>query len=80
MLVEIIILILAILAIVVAYRAIKKLTPLILNSIGALILLWILNVFGLGIAINIWSILIVAIGGFAGLVLVVLLHLLGIAF
>ena len=80
MLVEIVILILAVLAIVVAYRALKKLTPLILNSIGALILLWILNILGFGIAINIWSILIVAIGGFAGLILVVLLNLLGIAF
>lgn len=80
MLVEIVLLILAILAAIVLYRAVKELLPLIINSIGALIVLWILNFFGLGIIINIWSILIVAIGGFAGLVLVVLLHVLGIAF
>jgi len=80
MLVEIVVLILAILALIVLFRMLKELTPIIINSIGALILLWILNFFGFGIAINIWSVLIVAIGGFAGLVLIVLLHILGIAF
>ena len=80
MLVEIILLILAILAVVVMFRVLKNFLPLLINSIGALIVLMILNFFGLGIAINIWSILIVAIGGFAGLLLIVLLHLLGIAF
>jgi hypothetical protein len=80
MLVEIVLVILVILSAIVIYRAAKKLLPLILNSIGALILLWILNILGLGVAINIWSIVIVAIGGFVGLLLVVLLHLLGIAF
>ena len=80
MLVEIVLIILVILSAIVIFRAVKKLLPLVLNSIGALIVLWILNLFGLGIAINIWSIVIVAIGGFVGLLLVVLLHLLGIAF
>jgi len=80
MLVEIILVILAILAAIVIFRAMKQLWPVIVNSIGALILLWLLNFIGLKIAINIWSILIVAIGGFVGLLLVILLHLLGIAF
>ena len=80
MLIEIILVILAILAAIVIFRAMKQLWPVIVNSIGALILLWLLNFIGLKIAINIWSILIVAIGGFVGLLLVILLHLLGIAF
>ena len=80
MIVEIILLILAILAVIVVYRTLKDFTPLLINSIGALLVLWALNFIGLKIAVDIWSILIVAIGGFAGLLLVVLLHLLGIAF
>jgi hypothetical protein len=80
MLVEITVLIIALLAAIVIFRGLKRFLPLIINSLGALIVLWILNYFGLGILINIWSVLVVAIGGFAGLVLVVLLHFLGIAF
>lgn len=80
MLVEITILIIAILSVIVLFRAVKEFLPLIVNSLGALIVLFILNYFSFGILINIWSILIVAVGGFAGLVLVVLLHFLGIAF
>ncbi|MFH1393500.1 MAG: pro-sigmaK processing inhibitor BofA family protein [Candidatus Micrarchaeota archaeon] len=81
MLAEIILLILVILFAVVAIKMLKRFGPLILNSFVALIVLWILNaVFGLGIDVNIFSILIVAIGGLPGLLLVVLLKILGIAF
>lgn len=81
MLLEIILIVVAILFVVVLFRALKKIWPLVVNSVFALIVLWLLNaIFKLGVIINIWSILVVAIGGFAGLLLVVLLHILGIAF
>ena len=80
MIAELIALLLAVLAAVVIYRMVKAIAPLVLHAFVALAVLWLLNVFGLAVAINAWSVLIVAIGGFAGLVLVVLLHLFGIAF
>jgi len=80
MIVELIVLVLAVLAVVVLFRILKKLGPIIWSSIGALALLWVLNLLGLKIAINIWTVLIVAIGGLPGLILVVILHLLGWAF
>jgi len=80
MLVEIIVFVLAVLIAVVLFKAIKKLAPLIINSVLALIALVVLNLTGLHVAINIWSVLIVAIGGLPGLILVVLLHVLGWAF
>jgi hypothetical protein len=80
MIVEMALLVIVLLAAIVAYRALKKLWPLIWSSICALVLLIVLNLFGINIAINIFSVLIIAIGGMIGLFLVVLLHLLGIAF
>ncbi len=80
MIAELVALVLAVLAAVVIYKVVKGIVPLILHAIVALVALWVLNVFGLSVAINIWSVLIVTIGGLVGLALVVLLHLLGIAF
>jgi hypothetical protein len=80
MIIEIVVLLLAVLAVIVIYKVVKAIIPLVLHAILALIALWLLNVFGLNIAINILTVLIVAIGGFVGLALVVLLHVLGIAF
>ncbi len=62
------------------FLVLKNSMYLILNSILALIVLFLLNMIGINVDINIFTILIVAIAGFPGLVLVVLLHLLGIAF
>ncbi|MDD5340111.1 MAG: pro-sigmaK processing inhibitor BofA family protein [Candidatus ainarchaeum sp.] len=54
---------------------------LIVNSIIAFAILFLLNaIFGLGIPINIITILIVAIGGIVGLLLVIILRLMRIAF
>lgn len=80
MIIELIVLLLVILAVVVLFRILKKLGPIIWSSIGALVLLWVLNLLGLKVAISIWTVLIVAIGGLPGLILVVILHLLGWAF
>jgi len=54
---------------------------IIANSIAGLIAFILLNsALHLGIAINAWSILAVAFGGFAGFLLVLLLHFLGLGF
>lgn len=54
---------------------------LIVNSIIAIIVMFLLNaIFGLGIPINIITVLIVAIGGLVGLLLVIILRLLKVAF
>lgn len=53
----------------------------IANSIMGIIIFFVLDVFfGLGIPINVFSVALVAIGGLAGVVLVVLLHFLGLGF
>ncbi len=54
---------------------------LIFNSIAGIISFFLLNTFfDLGIVINFWSVAIVALGGIGGVILVLLLHFLGIAF
>lgn len=54
---------------------------LVINAIVAFLILFLLNaLFGLGIPINIITILIVAIGGIAGLLLIIILRLMKVAF
>ncbi|MBI5046454.1 pro-sigmaK processing inhibitor BofA family protein [Candidatus Micrarchaeota archaeon] len=65
----------------VLWRVVKEPFVIIGNSILGLVALGLLNViFGLGVVINLWSLAVVGLGGFGGLILVVVLHLLGIAF
>ena len=54
---------------------------LIINSLIAIAILFLLNaLFGLGIPINLITILIVAIGGIVGLLLIIILRLMKVAF
>jgi hypothetical protein len=54
---------------------------LIFNSIIAIVILFLLNaIFGLGIPINIITVLIVAIGGIVGLLLIIILRMMKVAF
>lgn len=54
---------------------------LLVNSIVAIAILFLLNaIFGLGIPINIITILVVAIGGIVGLLLIILLRMARVAF
>jgi len=62
------------------FRITKSLIHLVISSVIAIILLFGLNALGLGVAINIWSVLVVVFGGLPGFLLVVALHMLGIAF
>lgn len=78
---EIIGLILAIIILVVLFRVVKNIPALIGNAILGIIILVVLNLFlSPPVVINIWSILISAIGGIAGVIIVLVLHFLGIAF
>lgn len=63
------------------YKFLKSPVAIILNSIAGIVILFLLNaIFHLGIPINFWSISTVALGGLAGVLLVLIFHLLGIAF
>jgi len=54
---------------------------LLVNSIIAIVILFLLNaIFGLGIPINIITVLIVAIGGIVGLLLIIILRMMKVAF
>ncbi len=82
MLFEIIAFILAVLLVAAVFKFIYEfsLKKLILNAIAGLVSLFILNLFGIGIPINVLTVFIIAITGMVGLVLILLFHFLGIAF
>ena len=74
-------LLLLLVLIYIALRLGKSIVWLALNSLIGLVILVLINFLPfLNIDINIWSILIVAIGGIPGIALLILLDLLGIAF
>ncbi len=81
MAIEIIILFLAIIAVIAVYIVLKTAKYLIVNSVLGLIILAIANfIFKLEIAYTAMVILICALGGIPGAILIMLLHVLGIAF
>ena len=78
---EIIVLILAIIVAFVLYKILKTATSLAINAVlGVLILVGAKFLFGLNIAITLLAIIICAIGGIFGALLIILLNYLGIAF
>ena len=78
---EILGLILAIIIVIVLFRVARNIPALIGNAVIGVIILVLLNLFlSPPVVINIWSILISAIGGIAGVIIVLVLHCLGIAF
>jgi hypothetical protein len=70
----------ALLIVYLIYRFLKDPIYIIANSIMGILMFLILNLFGAGIPINIFSVGIVAIGGILGVVLVLLIHFLGLGF
>ncbi len=82
MAIELIVLLLAVLAVIAVYYVLKTAKFLIVNTILGLILLAVSNIFfNMGIAYSDpITILVIALGGIPGAVLVILLHVLGIAF
>ena len=74
-------LILALVALWLLITFIQNPMALLVNSIIAIILLWLLNIlFRVGIPINIITVLIVAIGGLIGLLLILLFRFSNVAF
>ena len=73
-------LVIALLIVYLILRFLKDPMYIIANSIMGIIIFFVLNLFGLGIPINIFSVGIVAIGGVAGVLLVLIFHFLGLAF
>mgnify|MGYP000848280440 CR=1 FL=1 len=70
----------------VLYRTVKSVTGLIINAVVGVILLWLINLLGLmhlvgrpDIPINLFTVLICAVGGIFGVLVTVVLHLLGIS-
>ena len=63
------------------YRIVKQLMIIVANSVIGLVIFFLLNLgFGLGIPINIWSLLITGIAGIPGVILILILHFLGLGF
>jgi hypothetical protein len=78
---EIIMVILAILGVIAAYFILKTGTHLIINTVLGLILFFAANtVFGIGIQYSIPALLVSALGGVPGAIIVILLHVFGLAF
>ena len=63
-----------------AYRIINTIRPLIVNAVVGVLVLIVANVAGLGVAISAVAVLVCAVGGLPGAVLVILLSILDIAF
>jgi hypothetical protein len=81
MVIETTILLLAIVAVIAVYIVLKAAKYLIVNSIVGLILLALGNIiFKLHIAYNATVVLICALGGIPGAIIIMLLHVFGIAF
>ena len=78
---EIIIVLLAIIGVIVAYYLLKTATHLIINAILGLIILVAANViFNLGISYSLPALLVCAFAGIPGAIIVIILHLFGVAF
>ena len=74
-------LILALIALWLLFVFIQNPIALLFNSVIALVILWLLNmIFRVGIPINIITVLIVAIGGILGLLLILLFRFSKVAF
>ncbi|MCZ7402704.1 MAG: pro-sigmaK processing inhibitor BofA family protein [Candidatus Methanoperedens sp.] len=78
---EILFVILAILGVIIAYYFLKTVSHLIINTVLGLIIFFIANtVFHLNIVYSIPALLVSALGGIPGAIIVILLHMSGIAF
>lgn len=78
--VEIALLVLVLALLFGAFRIIKAVKPFVVNAIVGVIVLLLANVLGLGVEITAIAVLIVAIAGVPGAILVILLAYLDIAF
>jgi len=79
--IELVIVALAIIGVIAAYYFLKSAAHLLINAVLGLILFVAANaIFNIGIDYSIPALLVCAFGGIPGAIIVILLHLLGIAF
>lgn len=78
--IEIALLILVLALLFGAYRIIKVIKPFIINAIVGVVVLFLASYFGLGVQITPLAVIICAIGGVPGAILVIILAYLDIAF
>lgn len=78
--IEIALVLVALLAVLVAYRILKKAKALAVNAIVGVVLLLIADVLLIEVQITVWAVIICAFAGIPGAILVVLLAYLDIAF
>ena len=79
-LVEVGLLALAVIAVIVGYRILKNVKALVVNAIVGVLVLALANFLGLGVQISLVTVLVCAVAGIPGAVLVILLSLLDVAF
>ncbi len=78
--IEIALVVAAIIAVIVAYRMLKMAKALAVNAIVGVVILLAANFLDVGVELSIWAILICAIAGIPGAILVALLAYLDVAF
>lgn len=62
------------------FKFVKTAMYLLVNSVIGIAIFLLLNMFGISVKINIFSIAIAAIAGIPGVIIVVIMHLLKLAF
>jgi hypothetical protein len=62
------------------FSLVKTVGKYIINGILGLLAMLIINALGIGVPINLLSLIVVALGGLPGLAIVIILHFLGIIF
>jgi len=78
---EILALLIVVFLVIIFFALVKRVFILVINSvIGLFALIGFNFLFDVGIKINFWSVLITAIGGIFGFIIVLAAHFLGIAF
>jgi len=78
---DILFVILAIIGVIIAYYFLKTATHLLINTVLGLIIFFIANgIFDIGIPYSIPALLVCAFAGIPGAIIVILLHMTGIAF
>ncbi|MEF8853454.1 MAG: pro-sigmaK processing inhibitor BofA family protein [Haloarculaceae archaeon] len=78
--IEIGLLVVAVLAVVLGYKLLQNVKALVVNAIVGIVILILANFLGLGVQISLLAVLICAIAGVPGAVLVILLSVVGVAF
>jgi hypothetical protein len=77
---ELAVLAVIVLALLIAYALVKAIKPFIINAIVGLVILLIAGFFGFGVNITWVVVLVVAIGGIPGAILVLILAQVGVVF